>query len=122
MRNYLSTSVVLTVANDTELQIYLGTMVCIVSGLLVAYLQPYQDPLCGRLQLICLAQLIFTYMSGLLFFDDSSGKPPWGTQSELSIERWAKLLIAGNVVVFLFFGAPLPLRPRAVLLQSTTFY
>ena len=76
LRKYFLTSVVLVMAHDTLLQVYLGLLVCIISGTLVARHQPYADPLCGRLQMLALTQLTFTYMSGMLFFDDGDGSSP----------------------------------------------
>ena len=100
MRRYLLTSVVLVVEHDTLLQVYLGLLVCVVSLVLVARHAPYANPLCGRVQLLCLTQLTFTYMSGMLFFDGGGG-----AASEEG--RWGALLVAVNVLAFVLLGAGL---------------
>ena len=79
-------------------------MVCVISALLVARHQPYADPLCGHVQMLVLTQLAFTYMSGMLFFDDGGGQPPWGTASEESEERWGWLLVGFNLLIFALLG------------------
>ena len=53
-------------------QIFVGLMVSIAAALLVARFQPYKDPLCGRVQLLALVQIVFVYVCGFLFFDDGS--------------------------------------------------
>ena len=45
-RKYLLTSVVLVVEHDTNVQIYFGQLVCVVSVLLVARHQPYKARAC----------------------------------------------------------------------------
>ena len=99
LRKFLLTTVVLVVAPDTLLQVYLGLMVCVISALLVARHQPYASTLCGRVQMIALTQLTFTYISGMLFFDHGDGTPPWGTASPESEARWGVILVSVNVLV-----------------------
>ena len=55
-RKYLLTSVVLVVAHDSLLQVYLGVLICVVALVFVSRHQPYASPFCGRLQLLCLTQ------------------------------------------------------------------
>ena len=70
--------------------------ICVASALIVARCQPYADPLCGRVQLLALSQLAFTYMSGMLFFDDGGATPLWWEESET---RWGVILILVNVLI-----------------------
>ena len=124
LRKYFLTSVVLVVAPDTMLQVYLGLVVCVASAILVARHQPYADPLCGRVQMLALTQLAFTYVSGMLFFDDGSGRDldtsastftgANGTAAaaggmhfesdvageELDEDRWGAALVFVNMLVF----------------------
>ena len=101
LRKYFLTAVILVAYRDSLLQVYLGLLVCVSFALVVARNQPYADPLCGRLQMLCLAQLAFTYMSGMLFFDDGGDVPLWWEESAL---RWGIILIAVNVLVFIVLG------------------
>ena len=50
----------------------MGLVVSIAAALLVARFQPYKDPLCGRVQLLALVQIVFVYLCGFLFIDDGS--------------------------------------------------
>ena len=104
LRKYFLTSVVLVLAPDTMLQVYLGLFVCVVSALLVARHQPYADPMCGRVQLLCLTQLTFTYMSAMLFFD--SGGLVSGGQLEHE-STWGVALIFANILAFLLLAVGL---------------
>jgi len=130
LRKYFLTSVVLVVAHNSLLQVYLGLLACVVALVLVARHQPYASPFCGKLQLLCLTQLAFTYMSGMLFFDDGEGGVvasgggagngtdgaggsreygPWAgdnTGFALDEDGWSALLILVNLLGFvvLTFG------------------
>ena len=117
-RKYILTSVVLVVPfQDSLLQVYLGLLVCMIALTLVARHQPYADPLCGKLQLLCLTQLTFTYMSGMLFFDvGDGGIAAFGAQAggsgsgnadEAMHNRWGAILVGVNVLSFLLLGAGL---------------
>ena len=109
LRKYALTSVVLVVAHDTVLQIYLGLLVCVAAALLVARHQPYKDRWCGRVQMLALTQLAFTYMSGMLFFDDG-GARPWGESlDEDAMNQWGVALVIVNLLVFGLLGASLTL-------------
>ena len=110
LRKYFLTSVVLVVAQLTLLQVYLGTLACVVSLVLVARHQPYADPLCGQVQMLVLAQLAFTYMSGMLFFDDGDGRGGGGDDDdarERRDEQWGRILVAVNLTVFVALAAGL---------------
>ena len=108
LRKYFLTSVVLVVAQLTLLQVYLGALACVVSLVLVARHQPYADPLCGHVQMLVLAQLAFTYMSGMLFFDDGSGRDlDDGGERERRDADWGRILVAVNLTVFAALAAGL---------------
>ena len=129
-RKYLLTSVVLVVPfQDSLLQVYLGLLVCVVSLVLVARHQPYADPLCGRVQTLCLVQLTFTYMSGMLFFDvgdggiaafgpqvgsgsGGSGGGGGGNDDDGEQDGWGAVLVGANILAFalLAFGLTGALR------------
>ena len=100
-RKYLLTSVVLVVAHNTLLQVYVGLLVCVVASLLLARHQPYADPICGTLQMLCLTQLTFTYMSGMLFFDDGGAAQLWWEEHE---QRWAIALITANTLIYVLLA------------------
>ena len=100
-RKYLLTSVVLVIAHDTLLQVYMGMMTCVGFALLVARHQPYASPMCGRVQMLALTQLTFTYGSGMLFFDDGGVTRPFGERNE---ERWGVILICLNVLSFVLLA------------------
>ena len=104
LRKYLLTSVVLVAWHDSLLQVYLGLLVCVASALLVSRCQPYKDDWCGQVQLLALTQLTFTYMSGMLFFDDGAGTAPLGAEATA---RWGVILIAVNILTFLLLGVGL---------------
>ena len=100
LRKYFLTSVVLVVEPSSRLQVYLGQLICVLSIILVAFHQPYESLLCGRVQLLALAQITFTYISGgMLFFDDGDGG-----MSEDHEDRWGVVLIVVNLAVFAVLG------------------
>ena len=82
---------VLVVEHDTLLQVYLGLLVCVVSLVLVARHAPYANPLCGRVQLLCLTQLTFTYMAAVYFVDGGGGARD---------DKWATGLIGLHTLSF----------------------
>jgi len=117
LRKYFLTSVVLVVQHDSLLQVYLGLLVCVAAALLVARHQPYESPFCGKLQMLALTQLAFTYMSGMLFFDDGSsgggggggsgggggGGAGSGTRGTRKVDdaAWGVALVLVNLLVLL---------------------
>ena len=111
VRKWLLTCVVLVVVPyDSLLQVYFGLLVCVVSVLLVAVHQPYSDPLCGRVQLLALAQLTFTYMSGMIFFDsggDTDRTFGEGGGSDDGKVVWATVLVGINSLTFVVLGVGL---------------
>ena len=102
LRKYLLTSVVMVVRSGMREQVYLGQLVCTAFVILLANRQPYASKLCGRVQLLALTQLSFTYLSGWLFFDDGSSD----TISPESEDVWGVVLVIVNGLVFvvLAFG------------------
>ena len=81
LRKYVLTSVVLVAAPDSLQQVFLGLLMCMAFVILLANRQPYESQLCGRLQLLALTQLTFTYMAGMLFFDHGrvvENEDAWG--------------------------------------------
>ena len=70
MRKFLLTSALHLLAPDTVVPLWFGAMICFASFGFVAVKEPYADDACGTLQLIALALLSVTYVSGgMLFFD-----------------------------------------------------
>ena len=114
LRKYFLTSAVLVIKPDSSVQIYLGLMACLTFALLVVACQPYADPIAGRVQMLALTQLCFTYMSGMLFFDDGDGSAMEaltgnadGSVAEREERNWGIFLILVNVVVFVFLACGL---------------
>ena len=69
---------------NTRLQVFLGLAISIAFLLLVLKHEPYKDSLCGRVQVVCQVQVVYTYATAVsLFFDDGSGNVSWGIASEL---------------------------------------
>ena len=94
---------VLVVAHDSLLQVYLGVVVCILSLVLVARHRPYNKPFYGKLQLLFLTQLTFTYLSGMLFFDQGDGTELWlgdATEGWMDEDGWSAVLIVVNLLAF----------------------
>ena len=79
-------------------------MTCVAFAALVARHQPYASPMCGRVQMLALTQLTFTYGSGMLFFDDGGVTRPFGERNE---ERWGVFLICINVLSFVLLAVGL---------------
>ena len=117
-RKYLLTSVVLAVAPATVLQVYFGLFVSVCATLLLAMTQPYEDQVCGRVQLLALTQLTFTYMTGMIFFDDGGCIKSWGRTTETASYRWGNVLICANVLVFVVLAVGL-FRAVGTSLQDT---
>ena len=104
LRKYFLTSVVLVLAPDTMVQVFFGLLVCMVSHTLVSNRQPFESQLCGRLQLLALTQLTFTYMAGMLFFE-SGGRVSGGQLDD--DDTWGVVLVIVNTVMVAVLGAGL---------------
>ena len=117
-RKYLLTSVVLVVAHDSLLQVYLGVLICNVSLVFVSRHQPYASPFCGQLQLLCLAQLGFTYLSGMLFFANGDDAWSWAgdaIEGLLDEDGWSVVLIVANLLGFAMLTVGMGSAARAAL-------
>ena len=72
LRKFLITGIVTVVAPQTRVQLWFGTMVCVGFLMLYMHLHPYADQTVNIVQLAFLTQLVFTYVSALLFYEEVS--------------------------------------------------
>ena len=95
LRKFLLASVVLVVAPNTKMQLWFGLAAGTAAFTLCLKLEPYRSPLCQRLQLAALLQVLFTYMAATVFYTDP--RLPRPTDAVLASDI---LLVAANCVCF----------------------
>lgn len=70
LRKFLLTGVLQNVLPESRVQIWFGCVVCFISFVLYHEASPYENAWCGYLQEMVLLQLLFSYISAFLFFND----------------------------------------------------
>ena len=102
-RKYLLTSVVLHVAPGTKLQLWFGAIVCVAAFALHVARQPYEAWAAQKVQTAALLQLVLTYLSAFIFFDDAPGAQLGGADADDAEARTVSLgvvLLVANLACF----------------------
>jgi hypothetical protein len=71
LRKLLNTAVVAVTWQGTMLQLWFAAVAAGLTLFLYALLQPYQDTLCNRVQLMALLHLLVTHLSTVLFVNSA---------------------------------------------------
>jgi len=113
IRKFLLTGVVLNVWPGSRLQLWFGLMVSVAASIITVRMDPYQDAVCGRLQIAATLQIMFNYISAILFF------VPRGAPQTLDIDTYqvvGPILLSANCVAFFLLVIALGAGTRAALL------
>ena len=89
------------VAPNTRIQLCFGLSVAYSASVVFMTTAPYTDVVCDRAQLVVLMQLVFTYISSILFFVDPA-QPHRGAVriGGLDEDSLGGILIAVNCAIF----------------------
>ena len=69
LRKLFLTTIILYIDQDSKLQVALGLLLAVSLAMLYDRLQPYRHWVCGTLQLVCMMQIMFTYIAALVFYE-----------------------------------------------------
>ncbi len=72
LRKFLLTGVIIVVAPQTRVQLWFGAIVSLFGLLHHVRVDPFRDPLCNAVQGAAHLQLVFTYLTAILYFVEES--------------------------------------------------
>ena len=103
LRKFLLTGVVLNVAPGSNVQIWFGLMVSVAATVLTLKWSPYRDWLCGWVQAAATLQIMFNYMTAIVFYIPRGA--PLSINELLSNSIGVVLLIVNSLAFVLLVGA-----------------
>ena len=117
VRKLLLSSVVLVVWPGQRLQLMFGTLIAAATLLVTVQYQPYSSTLCQKAQALTQIQLLVTYVSSQVFYEDARFPVEDDTRQTLDLS-----LVAFNCGVFLFFILIICRGARAVAISKHKLY